>query len=51
METKPLYYDGSGHFGQETSGVNVKKAPIVLTDQMRKQISGNPYPFIDITKK
>lgn len=51
METKPLYYDGSGQFEQETSGVSVKNTPIVLTDHMRKSISGNPYPFINITKK
>ncbi|KJE28840.1 hypothetical protein LG52_3518 [Geobacillus kaustophilus] len=43
MEGKPIYYDGSGHLpdGSDESGVNNES--FALTDEVRKQISGNPF--------
>ncbi|MED4301605.1 hypothetical protein P9204_14585 [Geobacillus stearothermophilus] len=42
MEGKPIYYDGSGH--PPGNGENAAKSePFTLTDEIRKQISGNPF--------
>lgn len=42
MEGKPIYYDGSGH--PLGNGENAAKSePFTLTDEIRKQISGNPF--------
>ncbi|MGG3018815.1 hypothetical protein ABEO62_08290 [Geobacillus stearothermophilus] len=42
MEGKPIYYDGSGH--QPGNDENASKnEPFALTDEIRKQISGNPF--------
>jgi hypothetical protein len=40
MEGKPLHYDGSHPVSNEGEGV---QEPFVLTEEMRKSISGNPY--------
>ncbi|MFC4557266.1 hypothetical protein ACFO3D_03440 [Virgibacillus kekensis] len=40
MEQKPIHYDGSG---QTNSGNGDKEKPIEITDEMRKNIGGNPY--------
>ncbi|KMY60596.1 hypothetical protein AA904_00795 [Geobacillus stearothermophilus] len=42
MEGKPIYYDGSGHLPSENES-GVKSEPFALTDEIRKQISGNPF--------
>ncbi|TWG32123.1 hypothetical protein GC56T2_3398 [Geobacillus sp. C56-T2] len=42
MEEKPIYYDGSGHRPSENES-GVKGEPFTLTDEIRKQISGNPF--------
>ncbi|CAM4234791.1 MULTISPECIES: hypothetical protein [Geobacillus] len=42
MEGKPIYYDGSGHPPGDDEIV-IKSEPFVLTDEIRKQISGNPF--------
>lgn len=44
MEGKPVHYDGSGQISasyQETA----EKEPFKMTDEMRKNIGGNPYIF------
>lgn len=41
METKPTHYDGSGH--PNVTQPSTKKEPFKITDEMRKNISGNPY--------
>lgn len=45
MENKPLYYDGSGKLNIPgmTGKENVKAKPIVITDEMRKNLGGNPF--------
>ncbi|BCB02736.1 hypothetical protein [Bacillus sp. KH172YL63] len=40
MEGKPLHFDGSHTF---TSGEGKETAPFELTDEMRKNIGGNPF--------
>lgn len=39
MEGKPMHYDGSA----PVSGELVEHDKVELTDEMRKQISANPY--------
>ncbi|MCD5325077.1 MULTISPECIES: hypothetical protein [Pontibacillus] len=39
MEGKPLHYDGSAPVSGELS----EYQPVEFTDEMRKQISANPY--------
>lgn len=41
MELKPNHYDGSGH--RNNTQPSMKKEPLKLTDEMRKNLSGNPY--------
>jgi hypothetical protein len=42
MENKPLHFDGSlQNISTSQSEVNVE--PFVLTDEIRKSLSGNPY--------
>jgi len=43
MEGKPIYYDGSGHQPGDVSENAAKNEPFTLTDEIRKQISGNPF--------
>ncbi|OKO96757.1 hypothetical protein RA955_16575 [Geobacillus proteiniphilus] len=43
MEGKPIYYDGSGHLPGSEGESAVKNEPFTLTDEIRKQISGNPF--------
>lgn len=42
MDGKPLHYDGSLHNNQGT-GDTKGQEPFVLTDEMRNNISGNPF--------
>ncbi|MDZ5471442.1 hypothetical protein SM124_06745 [Bacillus sp. 31A1R] len=42
MEGKPMHYDGSIQNSQNPNE-NVESQPFVLTDEMRVNISGNPY--------
>ncbi|WP_167332994.1 hypothetical protein [Geobacillus vulcani] len=42
MEGKPIYYDGSSHLPGSNENA-VKNEPFTLTDEIRKQISGNPF--------
>lgn len=41
MDVKPTHYDGSGH--PHNPQPIAKKEPFKITDEMRKNISGNPY--------
>ncbi|AEV21152.1 hypothetical protein ABS784_11415 [Geobacillus sp. G4] len=43
MEGKPIYYDGSGHQPSDAGENAAKNEPFTLTDEIRKQISGNPF--------
>lgn len=43
MEKSPLHYDGSVQANEESKGEMVVNEPFVLTDEMRKNLSGNPY--------
>ncbi|MGG3822793.1 hypothetical protein ABEU79_13685 [Geobacillus thermodenitrificans] len=43
MEGKPIYYDGSGHYPGDADESMVNNEPFTLTDEIRKQISGNPF--------
>jgi hypothetical protein len=43
MEGKPLHYDGSFHNDSATESESIKKKPFELTDDMRKNITSNPY--------
>ncbi|MBB6283019.1 hypothetical protein [Geobacillus subterraneus] len=43
MEGKPIYYDGSGHQLGDTGENAAKNELFTLTDEIRKQISGNPF--------
>ncbi|SDK49272.1 hypothetical protein [Sediminibacillus albus] len=41
MSQKPLHYDGSGPITKNSSPTDSK--PFIITDEARKNISGNPY--------
>lgn len=41
MDVKPTHYDGSGH--RQLDQPSTKKESFKITDEMRKNISGNPY--------
>jgi hypothetical protein len=40
LEVKPFHFDGSHHFA---AGVTEENTPFELTDEMRKNIVGNPF--------
>ncbi len=40
MEGKPVHFDGSHHFA---TGEMQENTPFELTDEMRKNIGGNPF--------
>jgi hypothetical protein len=42
MEGKPIHYDGSVQ-SQNESGVVTISEPFILTDEMRTNLSGNPF--------
>lgn len=42
MDGKPMHYDGSLHGALAEGGVN-DQDPFKLTDEMRANISGNPF--------
>ena len=42
MDTKPIHYDGSNQ-NNETPADSIIKEPFILTDDMRINLSGNPY--------
>ncbi|WLR54755.1 hypothetical protein LC048_20485 [Mesobacillus subterraneus] len=47
MQAKPMFYDGSGEKKQTTSAAEGTQASsIVITEEMRKSIGGNPYVFV-----
>lgn len=45
MDNKTIYYDGSLEMFNEnnTNSVEFSTEPIVVTDEARKNISGNPF--------
>ncbi|MFB7141637.1 hypothetical protein ACFCYN_18455 [Gottfriedia sp. NPDC056225] len=49
MEKKPIFYDGSNlvesTIQEDQIKTNVKNDETKVTDDMRKNISGNPYIF------
>lgn len=44
MESKPIHYDGSTQY-TEASIEDHSNESFVLTDEMRTNISGNPYTY------
>ncbi|MBU8906834.1 hypothetical protein [Desertibacillus haloalkaliphilus] len=42
MENKPMHYDGSIQ-NSDVTNTNHTEEPFTLTDEMRKNISANPY--------
>ncbi|MEH7401946.1 hypothetical protein V7148_13250 [Gottfriedia acidiceleris] len=44
MENKPVHYDGSG-INEETLEQNYQQEDFQVTEEMRNNISGNPYIF------
>jgi hypothetical protein len=44
MENKPVHYDGSG-INDEVFKQNSQQEDIQVTDEMRSNLSGNPYIF------
>lgn len=45
MDQKPQHYDGSLPFNYETANETNSTETVVMTDEMRKSIGGNPYTF------
>lgn len=43
MENKPLHYDGSIQNLQASNSDATSNEPFMITDEMRANISGNPY--------
>ena len=43
MSEKPLHFDGSVQQAESTNNDSVANEPFTLTDEMRMNISGNPY--------
>ncbi|MGM0753979.1 MAG: hypothetical protein ACQET6_18885 [Bacillota bacterium] len=43
MEGKPFHFDGSHHFA---AGETLENTPFELTDEMRKNIGGNPFEAV-----
>ncbi|GAA0328572.1 hypothetical protein GCM10008967_18820 [Bacillus carboniphilus] len=43
MENKPVHYDGSAHNDELLKNEDNSNETFELTDEMRKNISGNPY--------
>lgn len=43
MENKPLHYDGSFHTVEAVEDELNNNEEFVITDEVRKNISGNPY--------
>ncbi|WP_226577638.1 hypothetical protein [Halobacillus litoralis] len=47
MNEKPLHYDGSAPLSQEVTA----HEPFTLSDEARKNISGNPYSYVPLTEE
>lgn len=47
MQVKPMFYDGNGE-NKQTAGAAVQPeaSSVVITEEMRKSIGGNPYVFV-----
>jgi hypothetical protein len=45
MNDKPLHYDGSTQSEVISTNESILGEPFVLTDEMRKNISGNPFVY------
>ncbi|MCM3586693.1 hypothetical protein M3182_13215 [Mesobacillus maritimus] len=43
MEAKPMHYDGSQQNNDSSINHQTTYEPFMLTDEMRVNISGNPY--------
>ncbi|MFX3623477.1 MAG: hypothetical protein ACE3JP_05375 [Ectobacillus sp.] len=43
MDGKPIHYDGSAHNHDYANSDSTVKEPFTLTDEMRSNISGNPF--------
>ncbi|MFX3674273.1 MAG: hypothetical protein ACE3JQ_07490 [Paenisporosarcina sp.] len=43
MDEKPFYFDGSLHNKETTENKPTENERFILTDEMRKNIGGNPY--------
>ncbi|MBT2642743.1 hypothetical protein J7I80_10935 [Bacillus sp. ISL-41] len=46
MQAKPMFYDGSGENKQTAGAAATKTSSVVITEEMRKSIGGNPYVFV-----
>lgn len=49
MEQKSFYYDGSFHFEEASNEESVNSLPFAITDEVRKNLSGNPF-FTELTE-
>jgi hypothetical protein len=43
MEQKSCYYDGSFHFEEASNEDSVNSLPFAITDEVRKNLSANPF--------
>jgi hypothetical protein len=43
MTNKPIHYDGSIQNNDDATANSTVNEPFILTDEMRTNISGNPY--------
>ncbi|MFT9598085.1 hypothetical protein [Mesobacillus sp.] len=46
MQAKPMFYDGHGENKQVTGAAGTQASSVVITEEMRKFIGGNPYVFV-----
>ncbi len=47
MQAKPMFYDGNGENKQTAGAAGQPQASsVVITEEMRKSIGGNPYVFV-----
>ncbi|WP_170289736.1 hypothetical protein [Cytobacillus depressus] len=47
MEQKPYHYDGSIQISYDTNDETQMNIPFEITDEMRKNIGGNPFSMIE----
>jgi hypothetical protein len=46
MQAKPMFYDGNGENKQTAGAAATQASSVVITEEMRKSIGGNPYVFV-----
>ena len=45
MQEKQMFYDGRGE-NKQTTGDAAQQSSMIITEEMRKSIGGNPYVFV-----